>query len=756
VHSNAAADSVFMDNAARIGLLCLAYMAGLFLSPYPVAVGLLAIGTIGIFYLLDRQRKVRLPITWSLATALILIAGSGYAQWRIPQPTANDVSLFVNTVEGKSTAQFATVRGSVDSYPKITRNERSQFWMQTTQLSQIQGDSPSPSTIRRVSGRLYVTAPLLSTTGLKPGVEVIVTGNLYKPPTSLNPGGMDFADYLARSGSFTGLRAAQLMLPDEEQIRTWDLDKIRQRIVRSQVRWLDVPVGPLVAAMALGGDVVDLPFDLKDAFVRVGLAHALAASGFQVSLIVSGVIAIARRWLSRAWQFGLALAGIGIFVLMAGPQPSVLRAAVMGMAVAIGLLTSRQIRPLQSILLAAVLLLLVNPLWIWDVGFQLSFLATLGLVVSATPIQKKLDWLPPTIAELVSVPLAATIWTLPIQLWTFKVLPIYALPANVFASPLVTIISIGGMVSAALGALIPPVGSAIAWVLFYPTQLLIGLVQWFSQLPGSNMAVGQIALWQLLCLYGAILLVWLRPKLQKRWLLVTIGAILLIVLPLWIGKFQELKITALATGDDRVLVVQHRYRTTLIDTGDSDTARFTVLPFLTAEGVNNIERAFALNGGYTNQKGWQTLRESIAIDKLSVATEMTIAKVATELLPIGQTQSFGAGKANLITTNSPLMELEIENQRWLVGGNIQLDRQRELSTTQRLQPILVLYWPGGMLTEQFIKVIQPQVAIASTSNPDPETIQKLEKLGTKVFITGRDGAIQWTTAKGFVPLLEDR
>ncbi len=747
-----------MNNEARIGLLCLAYIVGLLASPYPILVGLLAVGIVGIMFLLNRQRKIRLPIAWSVAAAIILVASSSYLQWRIPQPTANDISLFVNTVEGKGTAQFASVRGSVDSYPKITRNDRAQFWLQATQLSQIQGDSPGPSTIRQVSGRLYVTAPLLSATGLKPGVEAIVTGNLYKPPKSLNPGGMDFADYLARSGSFTGLRAAQLMLPDEEQIRTWDLDKIRQRIVTAQVRWLDVPVGPLVAAMALGGDVVDLPFDLKDAFVRVGLAHALAASGFQVSLIVSGIIAISRRWLSRAWQFGLAMAGIGIFVLMAGPQPSVLRAAVMGTAVAIGLLTSRQIRPLESILLAAVLLLLVDPLWVWDVGFQLSFLATLGLVVSATPIQKRLDWLPPTIAELVAVPLAATIWTLPMQLWTFKVLPIYALPANVLASPLVTIISIGGMVSAALGAVIPQVGSAIAWLLFYPTQLLIGLVQWFSQLPGSNMAVGRIALWQLLGLYGAIILVWLRPKLQKRWILVVLVAILSIVVPLWVGKLQELKITALATGADRVLVVQHRYRTTLIDTGDSDTARFAVLPYLTSEGVNNIERAFALDGGYPSRKGWQTLGESIAIDKLlmAIGADKSIGQVSVEPLPIGQQQTVGASKLKLLSTDAAVLELEVENQRWLVSDNIPLDRQRELSTTQQLQPIMVLYWPGGMLTEQFIKVIQPQIAIASTSNPDPETIQKLEKLGTKVFITGRDGAIQWTASKGFTPLLEER
>jgi competence protein ComEC len=744
-----------MDFAARIGLLCLAYMAGLLLSPYPGLMWAIAIALPIIVYILQRKRKIKLPVIWAIAATLILLLGSSYAQWRLPQPTPKDISLFVNSIESRGTSQFATVRGTLDSYPKTTRSERAQFWLEANQLSQIQGDDPGPANIRNVSGRLYVTAPLLSATGLKPGVTVVLTGNLYKPQPSLNPGGLDFADFLNRSGSFTGMRAVQLMVPDEEEIRTWDLTKVRQRIISAEVRWLGVPVGALVGAMALGGDVVDLPFDLKDSFVRVGLAHALAASGFQVSLIVSGVIALTRSWLSKLWQFSLTLGAIGLFVMMTGMQPSVLRAAVMGGAVAIGLLTSRQVRPLQVLLLAAVLLLIINPLWIWDVGFQLSFLATLGLAAGAAAIQKKLDFLPPTIAEAIAVPLAATIWTLPIQLWTFKVLPLYALPANVLTSPLISIISIGGMVSALLGSIFPPIGSGIALSLYYPTKLLIGMVNWVDRLPGANMAVGRIALWQLFLLYGAILFVWLRPWAKKRWILVTLAATLAIAIPLWIGKIQELKITALASGDDRVLVIQHRYRTTLIDSGDSDTARFTVLPFLTAEGVNSVEQAISLNGSYPAQKGWQTLANTLAIDKLATAIDYPTPpeRVPTESLKVSQPLIFGAGKANLLVANPPLMEFEIDRQRWLVGSNIQLDRQRELSTTQKLQPILALYWPGGTLTEQFIKVIQPQIAIASTSNPDPETIQKLEKLGTKVFITGRDGAIQWTASKGFFPLL---
>jgi competence protein ComEC len=738
-----------MDNAARIGLLCLAYIVGLLVSPYPEWVWGLTILMSIVLYYGDRTKRINLPLAWIVAAAAVLLSASFYCQWRLPQPTSQDISRFINTVNDQGQTQFSSVKGVVDSYPKVTRTDRSQFWLEVSQLTDIQGDGPEPVTIRQVHGRLYVTAPLLSTTGLKPGIEVLVTGTLYKPKPSLNPGGLDFSDYLARSGSFAGMKAAQLIVPDESQIRRWDLAFMRQRIVQAQVRWLNIPTGPLVSAMAMGSDVVDLPFDLKDWFVRVGLAHALAASGFQVSLIVSAVINLTQRFLAKQWQFGLGLLAIGLFVGMTGFQPSVVRAAVMGSAVLLSLLTGRQLRAVNSLLLAGVLLLLLNPIWVWDVGFQLSFLATLGLVVSASPIQQKLDWLPPTIAELVAVPLAATIWTLPIQLWNFKVLPLYSLPANIITSPLVAIISIGGMISAALGAIFPPLGSAIAWLLFYPTQLLIAIVRNIATWPGANMSVGSIALGQMLLLYGLILIVWRFPFWQKRWHLPLIVAAMAIMVPLWVTKVQELKITALATGEDQVLVVQNHYQTTLINGGDSETARFTVLPFLTHEAINQLNQAIGLQQNSENNKGWQTINSYVAIDRF-----YTTAKSADKSLTSFNSFALSADTTALSNCTTklwhaepPLLELSIDRQHWLIAGNLPIDQQRELAT--KLQPVESIYWPGGKLVEEFIKVIRPQVAIASTANPDTETIQKLERMGTKVFITGRDGAVQWTAEQGF-------
>jgi competence protein ComEC len=129
-------------------------------------------------------------------------------------------------------------------------------------------------------------------------------------------------------------------------------------------------------------------------------------------------------------------------------QPAVLRAAIMGWAALVSLMVRRKTKPLGLLLLAASILLIINPLWIRDLGFQLSFLATCGLVVTVNPLVKKLDWLPQAIASLIAVPIAATIWTLPLQLHFFGIVPPYSILANIVTTPLISVITIVGVLSA--------------------------------------------------------------------------------------------------------------------------------------------------------------------------------------------------------------------------------------------------------------------------------------------------------------------
>ncbi|MFM6409550.1 MAG: ComEC/Rec2 family competence protein, partial [Microcystis sp.] len=194
--------------------------------------------------------------------------------------------------------------------------------------------------------------------------------------------------------------------------------------------------GTLLSSITLGRQAVNLPAKITDLFIKTGLAHILAASGFHVSILLGFVLTITRN-LSPKKQFTIAVTILIIYGTLTGLQPSVLRAILMGIGALIGLLYNRQVNSLGSLLLAATILLLWQPLWIWDLGFQLSFLATLGLIITVPLLKNKIDYFPNLIAEHIAISLAATLWTMPLLMFTFNSIALYNIPINIITTPLI-------------------------------------------------------------------------------------------------------------------------------------------------------------------------------------------------------------------------------------------------------------------------------------------------------------------------------
>ncbi|MHC5614843.1 MAG: ComEC/Rec2 family competence protein, partial [Nostoc sp.] len=685
-------------------IICLGYIFGLLFTAVPWGgLWILVLGIVGAILFRRRTTSRQLaekpenagsknkavsniwqttphPRIW-LAAGLVGLLATLYLQWRVPQPGAEDISQFVPPGNSTNQEQLVIVRGEVVSNPRLTRSQRGQFWLEATQLDEVKNEKGSAGVPKGVTGKLYVTVPILQVTGLYPSQQIAVTGILYKPKGASNPGGFDFQKFLKQEGTFAGLIGRQINVLDQE--RKWGWWQIRERIVRSQVRWLGVPEGPLVSAMVLGSKAVDLPYDIRDLFVQAGLAHALAASGFQTSLILSVILQLTRR-AKKATQFTLGFLALIIFLGLTGFQPAVLRAVIMGFAALVGLLLKRKVKQFGSLLLAATLLLVFNPLWIWDLGFQLSFLATLGLVVTVPPLVNRLAWLPPAIAALIAVPLAATIWTLPVQLFVFGVVPSYSLLLNVLSTPLISIISIGGIISALAALIWTEAGSFLAGVLHYPTDWLIKLVDFFSKLPGNSVAVGSISSWQLLVIYLLIILVWLVPWWQRRWWFANVIAIGLVFIPLWHSTNTLFKITVLESGTEPIVIVQDRGTITVINSGDEGTGRFTIIPFLQQQGVNQINWAIATDFQGNESNAWLELLQRLPIKNFyeyspkpensiaiqAIQQELQKYQGSYQALAVGQGVKTGSIVAKLINDQLPILQLQILDQNWLLVGNI--------------------------------------------------------------------------------------
>ncbi|MCC3412171.1 MULTISPECIES: ComEC/Rec2 family competence protein [unclassified Microcoleus] len=761
---------------------------------------------------------------WAVAGSIAFLA-SIYFAIRSPQPAMNDISKLI-PVGGNTQEVAVTVRGRLASTPRLTRSGRSQFWLDTDAVSEINGGEGGVVVNRPVSGKLYVTVPLLQATGLYADNTIAVVGSLYKPQPPSNPGAFDFQAYLAGQGAFAGLKGRQIdwkrenAIADVNRLNTktgafWEstgmqpspIQTMRMRIVRSQVSQLSVPEGPLISAIALGKQAVDLPYTIRDSFVQAGLAHAIAASGTQVSMVLGLVLALTRRF-SKQLQFGFGVGALFLLVGLTGFEASICRAALMGFGTLFALVLSREVKPLGLLLIAGTILLLVNPLWIWNLGFQLSFLATLGLVVTAPPLMAKFDWMPPAIASILVVPIAASVWVLPLLLYVFSVVSPYSILVNIIAAPLLWILSIGGMVSALAGLIFPPAGSVLAQLLDYPAKGLIAIAEYFSQLPGNSVAVGQVSAFQLIALYSLICWVWLGGRRKKEegrrkkeegrgkkeegrrkkgksrvfalrisaaWILplALMAGIGVVALPAWHVQSSLFQVTLLATSGEPVLVIQDKGKVVLINSGDENTVRFTVLPFLQQQGVNSVNFAIATHGHLGLSGGWGKLLERLPIKTFydnnapkqihrgSNQEFMTAVQSRQGVyFPLETNKKIDLGSTQLqfVDAEIPVVELLVGDRTWLLVGDMTPEAQsmlsKRLAATGTLKRVEVLWWSGKTLTAELLSAVGPQVAIASSDEIDPETAAQLSQSKTQIFWTGRDGALQWTPAGGFKTTLE--
>jgi competence protein ComEC len=693
------------------------------------------------------------PRLWLVAGLVGCLAALNYG-WRYPTPGPMDVSRILD--RGTAAGEQQQVWGWVQDMPQLTRSGKGQFWLKTSQIRSYRGDNTPLTAPEPVRGKLYVTVPAEDLAQVFPGQRVEVRGRLYAPSRPKNPNGFNFQQYLADHRSFAGFSGKWVNLERGSSPPWWGLWRLRLRIAKAQAAGLGTPAGPLVSAMALGRKAVNVPYDLQDAFIQAGLAHTLAASGFHVSLVLGVVLgimghpAIAGRWrnpaLTQAIVGLIALAG---YVVLTGGQPSVLRAALMGAGALVGLALERGVKPLGCLLLAVTLLLLLNPTWIDHIGFRLSVMATLGLIVSVKPLTHGLEWLPPTLATLVAVPVAAYFWTIPLSLYYFNTLTTYSILLNMLVTPLVMVLSLGGIVTGLVSAFSPGLGAMLAWVLWLPAHVLIGLVHWQVALPGSAITTGQIALWQMLGLYGLYLLGWQQSWWrQRRWL---VGLLLLLVAmaPIWYRGATLAEATVLAAGDDAVLVVQDQRSSLLINSGRGKTGFYTVAPFLRQAGINRLQSA--VDGGHSDGANWAAITAKTPIQILwSMHHQPATAQIQkTQAFTPGQRESVAHQDLEWLKADGTVLKLNLlGGHTWLLATGLGTDAGRALLSHPHLRSE-VLWWDGTALAAEVIRAVGPEVAIASAPSIDADTEQRLLKLGIQVFCTERDGAITWNPRRGY-------
>jgi len=220
------------------------------------------------------------------------------------------------------------------------------------------------------------------------------------------------------------------------------------------------------------GDTTGVGGGTEEQLRRAGLSHLVAVSGSNVAIVVGATALMVSRVALpiRVVACGLTL---GLFVLVVGPEPSVLRASVMGSVGLLALAAGRRTEPLHALGLALIVLLGLRPGLISSVGLHLSVAATAGIVLFSGHIRSALGGLPSFVSLALAVTLAAQFAVAPLLVGTFGELSLVAPLANLLAIPMVAPATVLGLIAAVTGALVPPVGLLcarfaepfVAWVL---------------------------------------------------------------------------------------------------------------------------------------------------------------------------------------------------------------------------------------------------------------------------------------------------
>lgn len=547
-----------------------------------------------------------------------------------------------------------------------------------------------------------------------------------------------------------------------------------------------LPAGPraLVPALVVG-DTDGMPEQLRTDFRTTGLTHLTAVSGANLTLLLAAVLWVAGRLGAVGWwRRGVAVVGVVAFVLLCRSEPSVLRAAAMGLVglAALGWGGGRQ--GLRFLSWAVICLLLVDPWLCRSLGFVLSVAASGGIILWARRWSLVLgSWMPRWLAEAVTVPVAAQLATQPIVTAISGQVSLVGVVANLVAGPLVGPGTVLGFLAAGLSVVSPPAAAVVGWAAGGFAQALCWVAEVGASLPGaaatwptSPLLVGVLAV-------GCAAVVAGLPRLAERpWLVVGLAVALVVVVlrpvsvPGWPpGEWQLVSCdvgqgdaTVINAGGGQVIVVDAgpdpRLADRCLDQLGVTEVAWLVVTHLHADHVGGVAGvasgrrvANVLFSGITEPaSGWRELLAAVGSVPRTVGVPglvVAVGEVRLAVLAVRPLVDGGpvAGEDSADENDSSLvLQVTAGGLRVLLAGDVEESGQENaVATVPELsaEVMLVPHHGSGHQSPTFLQSVGASVALVSVGednnygHPAARTIQTVLATGAQVYRTDQRGAV---------------
>ncbi len=552
----------------------LVFLLGVFLAPMLGGPPWLWLALAGLFFLIFRLRRRRKQypslnthsgFTFPLSPLLLLLACClGGFRYLSTRPQLNDHTLATYNDIGRVQLSGKIVR------PADPLDQAILLDVAVDEILQIN----DVSIVLPVKGRCMVR--VLPGTDYHYGDRVVFSGKLQTPPSNEE---FSYRDYLAIKGigSYMMYPLLDELTPTNQVSAYGLLFAFREQAYQTINLLLPQPEAGLLSGILIGMER-DIPDSVQEDFQKTGTSHIVAISGFNIALVAGLLTLLLDKLIGKRWAPLGVIVGIGLYTVLVGAQAAVVRAAIMGSISLIGRQIGRRNTGINTLLFTAALMTWQNPLILGDVGFQLSFSATMGLVLFAGPWQDALTrWMERTFSEglaaRLSAPisefflftLAAQLTTLPVIIYHFGQFSLSAFLTNPLILPAQPLIMILGGPVILIGMIVLPLGQALIWLVWPLLYYTIHVVHWMAKIPGGVLPMDvSFGLGVVILLLLVLIASLLRNKVPKIAIWLQPGLFVLVLVLansfLWREYFRqpdgELKLTFYPQADCTLVLIE--------------------------------------------------------------------------------------------------------------------------------------------------------------------------------------------------------
>lgn len=542
--------------------------------------------------------------------------------------------------------------------------------------------------------------------------------------------------------------------------------------------------GNLLLAILLG-DKDKLSEDIQESFKTSNLSHMLAVSGAHVSYIILGLTYVLQNSIIGKKNGKIVcIFFLLVFMAITNFTPSVTRACIMAVLTLFSGIIYRKSDVYTNISVAALITLIFNPYSLLDLGFQLSYGGTIGIIIFIKRIQEKksnskvINY----IKQMALVSIYANIIIIPIMMYHFNTVSFTFIISNIMASPILGIIVITGFLFIIASITVKPLTRLIAIFIKPILSILIKISQICSKLPFSNILVVTPYMFNVISYY-AIILYCIKSKKNNKCKIIICLLIVLILINFIIYIFpQKLRIFFIDVGQgDSTLIITPDKKTVLIDGGGSDSfdvGEKVLLPYLLDRRILKIDYVLISHFDTDHCGGILTIMEKVKVKniiiseqaehsenyerfkKLMLHKKIRLIEVKKgDKIKIGRYSEFKILfptsrllSENPLNNNSIVAQFNYNNFKMLFTGDIEKLAEQQILKTEKAEiraDILKVAHHGSKTSSipEFIKAVRPKIALIGVGknntfgHPNQQTIKNLENIKCRIYRTDLQGEI---------------